>query len=201
MVRGPYTGSHAGRGQPGAGRAEETPERGGDARAPSREARVGAAGGAPGLPRGRRRTTKGRGGPPRPRSCGEPGRNAPPPLPLQPKQSEAEGGERCREGGGPGPGGGGAAEGYCPEAAPPPPRPFRCAGRWSERHPGQLAAAKGRDLVPATGLRGAAATERIGGRARRGAGGARRCGRDSLPEVGGVGRKQNVSGPGAGRDT
>lgn len=94
MVRGPYTGSHTGRGQPGAGRAEETPERGGDARAPSGEARGGAAGGAAGLAKGRRRTTKGRGSPPRPKSRWEPGRDAPPPLPLLPKQSEAEGGER-----------------------------------------------------------------------------------------------------------
>lgn len=42
MVSGPYTGSHAGRGQPGAGRAEETPERGGDARTPRGQARAGA---------------------------------------------------------------------------------------------------------------------------------------------------------------
>lgn len=195
MVRGPYTGPHAGRGQPGAGRAEETPERGGDARAPSGEARVGAAGGAPGPARGRRRTTKGRGGPPKPRSRREPGRGAPPPLPLLPKQSEAQGGERCPEGGGPGPGGGGAAEGYG-VGAPPLPPPRR-AGRGSERRPGHLAAAKRRGSMAAAGPRGAAAAERIGGRAHRGAAWRRRVGAevrngDSLPEVGRVGRKQNV---------
>lgn len=159
MVRGPYTGPHAGWGQPGAGRAEETPERGGDARAPSGEARVGAAGGAPGPARGRRRTTNGRGGPPKPRSRREPGRAAPP---LLPKQSEEEGGERCPEGGGPGPGGGGAADGYGPGAPPPPPRR---AGRASERRPGHLAAAKRRGSIAAAGPRGAAAAGRIGGRA------------------------------------
>lgn len=110
MVRGPYTGLHTARGQPGAGGAEETRERGEDARAPSGEARAGAAGGAPGPARGRTTTTKGRGGLVKPRSRREPGRDAPPPLLLLPKQSEAEGGERCPEGGGPGPGGGGAAE-------------------------------------------------------------------------------------------
>lgn len=193
MVRGPYTGPHAGRGQPGAGRAEETPERGGDAR-------VGAAGGTPGPARGRRRTMKGRGGPPKPRSLREPGRDAPPPLPLLPKQSEAEGGERCPEGGGPGPGGGGAAEGYGPGVASPPPRPPRRAGRENERLPGHLAVAKRRGSMVAAEPRGAAAAERIGGRAQRGA--AWRCPvgaevrvRDSLPEVGRVGRKQNVRRP------
>lgn len=201
MVKGPYTGPHAGRGQPGAGRAEETPERGGDARAPRGEARDGAAGGAPGPARGRKRTTKGRGGPPKPRSRREPGRDAPPPLPLLPKQSEAEGGERCPEGGGPGPGGGGAAEGYGPGAAPPPPpRPPRRAGRGSERLPGHLAAAKRRGSMAAAGPRGAAAAERIGGRAHRGAAWRCRVGAvvrngDSLPEVGRVGRKQNVRRP------
>lgn len=73
MVSGPYTGSHAGRGQPGAGRAEEKPERGGDARTPSGQARAGAAAGA----RGSRTTTKGRGGPHTPNSRREPGRDAP----------------------------------------------------------------------------------------------------------------------------
>jgi hypothetical protein len=154
MVSGPYTGSHAGRGKPGAGRAKETPERGGDARAPSGEARGGAAGGA----RGRRRTTKGRGGPPRPKSCREPGRDVPPPLPLLPKQSEAEGGERCPRGGGPGPHGGGAAEGY----ASAPPRPPRRAVRGSEHRPGHPAVARRPGPVAAAGPRGAAAAERIG---------------------------------------
>lgn len=199
MVRGPYTGPHAGRGQPGAGRAEETPERGGDARAPNGEARVGAAGGAPGPATGRRSTTKGRGGPPKPRSCREPGRDAPPPLPLLPKQSEAEGGERSPEGGGPGPGpgGGGAAEGYGSAAALPPPRR---SGRGSECRPGPLAAAKRRGSMAAAGPRGPAAAERIGGRGRRGVRWRCRVGAeaqdgDSLPEVGRVGRKQNVTRP------
>lgn len=127
MVSGPYTGSHAGRGQPGAGRAEETPERGGDARTPRGQARAGAVAGA----RGRRTTTKGRGGPQTPNSRREPGRDAP--LPLLPKQSEAQGGERGPRGGAPGPRGGGPAEGYV--AAPP--RPPRRAVRGNERRAAQ----------------------------------------------------------------
>lgn len=73
MVSGPYTGSYAGRGQPGAERAEETPEHGGDARTPSGQARAGAVAGA----RGSRTTTKGRGGPQTPNSRREPDRDAP----------------------------------------------------------------------------------------------------------------------------
>lgn len=200
MMRGPYTGPQAGRGQPGAGRAEETPERGGDARAPSGEARAGTARGTPGPAKGRRKTTKGRGGPLKPRSRREPGRNAPPPLPLLPKQSEVEGGERSPEGGGPGPGGGGAAEGYGPGVSSPPPRPPRRAGRGNERRPGHLAVAKRRGSMVVVGPRGAAAAERIGGWAQRGAAWRCRVGAevwdgDSLPEVGRVGRKQNVRRP------
>lgn len=152
MVRGPYTGSHAGRGQPRAERAEETPERGRDAREPSGEARNSAAGGAAELARGIRTTTKGRGGPPRARSCREPGRDSPPLLPLLPKQFEAEGGEHCAEGGGPGPGGGGAAEGYAPGPTPPP-RPLRRAVRQSERRPGHLAEVRRRGSRAVAGFR------------------------------------------------
>lgn len=134
MVSGPYTGSHAGRGQPGAGRAEEeTPERGGDARTPGGQARAGVAAGA----RGSRTTTKGRGGPQTPSSRREPGRDAP--WPLLPKQSEAQGGERGPRGGAPGPRGGGPAEGY----ATAPPRPPRRAVRGSERRAAQPAGRRG----------------------------------------------------------
>lgn len=172
MVSGPYTGSHAGRGQPGAGRAEQTPERGGDARTPSGQARAGAVAGA----RGSRTTTKGRGGPQTPNSRREPGRDAP--LPLLPKQSEAQGGERGPRGGAPGPRGGGPAEGYV--AAPP--RPPRRAVRGSERRAAQPDRRGGSG--PAEGRRAAAADGRMGTRlrgtrtGRRGPEGAERCGTD-----------------------
>lgn len=121
-------------------------------------------------------------------------------MPLLPKQSKAEGGERSPEGGGPGPGGGGAAEGYGPGVASLPPRPLRRTGRGNERRPGHRVAAKRRGSMVAVGPRGAAAAERIGGRAQRGAAWRCRVGAevrdgDSLPEVGRVGRKQNVRRP------